>query len=150
MLRLSNGAWKSIFTILLFMLTVAYMGINARLNEMQKIISPLAMGPQVQIKEIPVPVDTSEKEAIVDYIKQVFGDDADKALLLLSCENRQLNPTITSATNDHGIFQINAYWQKIQPKFLKNPKINIEVAKQLYDENGGSFRLWSCGKRLGI
>ena len=90
------------------------------------------------------------KDSVKDYIIKVFGKDAPKAFKLLECENRSLDPNAVSKTNDYGLFQISAYWQQVQPKFLLNPYVNTLIAHQLYVENGNSFKLWSCGKMLKI
>lgn len=102
-----------------------------------------------------------EHVQIENYIKSVFGKYSDTAFQLLTdprChENGSLNP---SAENDNtkwggvgrdwGIFQINDTWQKVQPKFLLNWRINVQIAYQLFVENGHRFNLWTCGKVLGI
>ncbi len=113
--------------------------------------------PYANATEFPVVAKPlTQHDQIVNYIHEVFKEDADKAFLVLSCENHALNPNaVNTAKNipvgsrDIGVFQINEYWQKVQGKFLFNWKVNIEVAHQLYEENG-SFKLWSCGKRLGV
>lgn len=100
----------------------------------------------------------SEHQQIVEYITQVFGKDAPKAFRLLECENRSLNPLAVHDNEkwgqgigqDIGVFQINNYWQGVQNKFLKNWKVNIEIAHQLFVENDNSFKLWTCGRKLGI
>lgn len=103
-------------------------------------------------------------ETVEDYIKYVFEEDADKAFLLLKgrgdgtcAENRYLDPNALNDNTewggrgkDWGVFQINDSWQKVQSKFLLNYKVNIEIAHQLFEENGKSFKLWTCGKVYGI
>lgn len=97
------------------------------------------------------------KNLINQEIREVFGKDSDKAFRLLSCENASHNPdAVNTAGNfpkgsrDIGVFQINEHWQATQGKFLFNPSINIRIAKQLFDENGKTFHLWTCGRRLSI
>ena len=104
-----------------------------------------------------VEVKTSEQHEIAAFVREVFGQDSDRAFQLLACENAKLNPRAVNVAGNHptgsrdiGVFQINEYWQETQGKFLFNWKVNVLVAKQLFDESGGSFRLWSCGMRLGI
>jgi hypothetical protein len=104
-----------------------------------------------------VELRTVEQQEIVAYVREVFGPDTDRALRLLACENAQLNPRAVNAigntpagSRDLGLFQINEYWQQTEARFLLNWKLNVLLAKQLFDESGGSFRLWSCGQRLGI
>lgn len=100
----------------------------------------------------------TEHEQIVAYIKEVFGSDSDKAFKLLSCENHALNP---KALNDNtswggigqdlGIFQINTVWQGVSNKaFLYNWRINIDIAHDIYVRDGKQFKLWTCGRKLGI
>ena len=90
-------------------------------------------------------------------IKEVFGKHADKAFLVLSCENSSLNPNaINTAGNspagsrDVGVFQINEYWQGVNAKFLLDPSINIRIAHKIFTDNGNSFERWSCARKLGI
>jgi len=115
----------------------------------------------VSTRETPAPITVEPardpREEIRSYITEVFGEDQDKAFRLLECENPTLDPdAVNTAGNypegsrDIGVFQINEYWQQTQGKFLFNWKINVLIAKQLYDENGKSFILWTCGKSLNI
>lgn len=99
----------------------------------------------------------TEKDRITNYIHEVFGEDAPLAFKVLSCENSAMNPqavntagNVPAGSRDIGVFQINEYWQKTQGKFLFNWKINVEIAHQLFEENGKSFRLWTCGRKLNI
>jgi len=92
---------------------------------------------------------------IEQEIYSVFGDDFDLAMKLLECENPTLNPKAVNINDDKhksrdlGIFQINSYWQQIEnEKFLFNYEINIRIAKQIFDESGGTFVRWTCNKSL--
>lgn len=106
----------------------------------------------------PVPkFDDPTQKAIRKEIHNVFGEYAPKALLLLSCENPSLNPTATNVNNDEwnstdwGVFQINDHWQKIyNPAFLTDYTINIRIAYNIFVRDNYSFKLWTCGRRLGI
>lgn len=105
----------------------------------------------------PLPDQKPDTDTIDGYIQEVFGNDADKAFTLLQCENSSHNPdTVNTAGNypegsrDIGVFQINEYWQDVNPKYLFNWRINVLIAKQLYDENNHTFVMWTCGRRLGI
>jgi hypothetical protein len=125
------------------------------------VISPM---PNEQIDKIiatPTPkyhlIETTENEDIRNYIKEVFGEDQDKAFTLLSCENADLDPNIVNTagnepagSRDVGVFQINEYWQEVQYKYLLNWKINIQIAYQIFIEDGKSFKQWTCGRSLGI
>lgn len=99
----------------------------------------------------------TEHDEIVAYIKEVFGEDSDKAFKVLSCENHALNPNavntagnVPAGSRDLGIFQINEYWQRTQGKFLLNWKINVLVAHQIFTDNGNTFERWTCGRKLGV
>lgn len=115
--------------------------------------APKANASEFQYTQKPL----TEHEQIVNYIYDVFGKDADKAFMVLSCENKGLNPNAIHDNEkwgqgkgkDYGIFQINDHWQRTQGKFLLNWKVNIEIAHQLYVENG-DFHLWTCGRQFGI
>ena len=96
--------------------------------------------------------------SIEQDIKDVFGEYSDKAFLLLSCENKSLNPkahndntTWGGVGQDLGVFQINTKWQKIENEnFLYDPAINIRVAYNIFSRDGFTFKLWTCGRQLGI
>lgn len=120
------------------------------------IIAPIPAGGEFNL-EVVEEEETPEQEQIRAYIKEVFGENAGDAFKLLSCENSSLNPkAVNTAGNepvgsrDTGVFQINEYWQKVQYKFLLNWKINVQIAHQIYTENGNSFERWTCGRKLGV
>jgi len=74
-------------------------------------------------------------------------DKGDLFIKIAECENRTLDPTKQGPTNDWGIFQIHYPSHKVPIKFLKNWKVNILIAKQLFDESGtnpwiASFNCW--------
>jgi len=109
-------------------------------------------------EEATLNIDTDDKRVIADEVRAVFGTHAEDAFKVLQCENSALNPkAINTAGNypegsaDVGVFQINEYWQKVGNRnFLTDYKINIRIAWNIYSRDGYSFKLWSCGKRLGI
>lgn len=163
---------KGIFesrTSMLAILPFIFVAYLFSIEPQQTIISPLARAQEAPvITRIPTPTIiveptepqvkiTTENTHIKEYIKSVFKEDSDKAFKLLACENKSLDPDIVNTagnkpagSRDTGVFQINEYWQKVQFKFLKNYKINIEIAHQLFIENGKSFKMWTCGRKLGI
>ena len=156
---LKTSNWVLIATILLLILMAALVILPHRWKDEQ--ISMLMKGYKVYaaVPEVTPAViqETDQQKEIADYIREVFGKDADLAFQVLSCENSALRPdAVNTAGNspagsrDIGIFQINEYWQRTQGKFLFNWKVNIEIAHQLFEENGKSFKLWTCGRKLGI
>jgi len=101
------------------------------------------------------------REPITDIEKEiymVFGDEHfEKAMMIVDCENKGQNPkavnvnTDTHNSRDIGIFQINQYWQKVgNAKFLYDPAINIRIAWRIYENDGYSFKQWTCGKKYKI
>lgn len=158
---LKGSTWISIFLILAILLileTPIYLS-----AEYQKKIDQTDKSVRVLSATYETPVASesatpTEREEIENYIVEVFGrNDAEKAFAVIKCENSSLNPkAVNTAGNfpvgskDVGVFQINEHWQRTQAKFLFNWKINVEIAHQLFEENGKSFKLWSCGRRLGI
>lgn len=110
-----------------------------------------------------------EQRLVVKEIYEVFGQHADKAMLLLlgrgsnTCrENPRLDPAAVNrnwvegkpgvySSSDWGIFQINDHWQGVtNTKFLTDYKINIRMAWRIFENNGYSFGVWTCGKYWGI
>ena len=133
------------------------------------IVSPVATVSVETREEIPTPTPTSEQEKIEKEIKEVFGEHAEKAFLLLkgkgpgTCrENYELNPKAVNrnwvkgksgvySSSDYGVFQINDKWQGVtNTRFLFDYKINIRMAWRIYEDSGHSFGLWTCGKAYGI
>ena len=125
---------------------------SAPTNKITELVSPVP-SPTIQS----VVVGEQEQPDVAEEIRRVFGKHSDKAFQLLSCENAHLNPdAVNTAGNypagsrDIGVFQVNEYWQGVHAKFLFNYKTNIQIAHQIFEESDNSFKMWSCGKRLGI
>lgn len=156
--------YKEVTCIMLFLLPVIYFGHMAVGQKKGNFVSPLPVEAStiIQITPTPTTIPTPTRlvephNAITEEITQVFGTDSPKAFKLLSCENSSLSTTaVNTAGNfpigsrDIGVFQINEYWQKVNAKFLFNPDINIRIAYQIYKDDGDSFKLWTCGRRLGL
>jgi len=126
--------------------------------------------PKVEAKEVtPTPTPTiavtkpviEGREQIIQEIINVFGEDSDKAFLLLMgksgsdcAENRMLNPRAVNRNTDwggvgadRGIFQINnVYHPSVSDECAFDFKCNIAYAKRMFDNDHGSFIRWSCGK----
>ena len=151
--QLSKFIWKfkqPLYKIAIFILVT---------NSLLGVLTNVVYAPKPTYAEYVKP--TTEHEKIVNEIIRVFGPDSPKAFQLLTdpkChENQYLNP---NAVNDNttwggvgrdiGVFQISTVYQRVQEKFLYNYIINIQIAHDLYVENGNHFNLWTCGKVLGI
>jgi hypothetical protein len=152
--------WKLYISLAIILGVSAYVIALGTIQFTKQLFNITAHAPTVARAETvePTPTPTlTEREQIEAYIREVFGEHADKAFQVLKCENGSLNPKAVNTAGNHpagsrdiGVFQINEYWQKTQGKFLFNWKINVEIAHQLYTENGNSFRLWTCGRNLGL
>jgi hypothetical protein len=156
-----HTTWKDILYIFVFLTIVLGLIKNTHIPSPQ-LIRPIP----VQAEEIipsptvtPTPIAVPDgREAIVAYIREVFGEHSDKALLLLTCENSELNPEAVNGFGnspegslDIGLFQINNYWQGVSNQaFLRDYKINTLIAWNIYSRDGYSFKLWTCGRKLGI
>lgn len=121
----------------------------------RELISPIVEAKEV--KTTPTPTPTEAPHPIKDKIREVFGRHADKAFKLLECENSTLNPQAVNTygntpagSRDIGVFQINEYWQGVNAKFLLDPDLNVRIAWRIYTDSDYTFRMWTCGKRLGI
>ena len=120
-------------------------------------ISPTLPSPTPTVTPTPTP-EITEQDKIRAYIIEVFGTHSAKAFRLLSCENSTLDPRKTntygntpSTSTDWGVFMINDHWQGVTNKaFLTDYKINIQMAWNIYSRDGYTFKLWTCGRKLGI
>ena len=73
---------------------------------------------------------------IEDKIRARFGQEADVALRVAFCES-SMNPRAKNSTSSaRGLFQIMQSWHRINEKWLFNEDVNIEVAYQLWTEQG--------------
>lgn len=107
----------------------------------QKTLSPLA---DTEVKSLPT-VDISGAEEIKLEIDRVFGLQGENAKRVAYCESR-FNPNAKNPiTADYGVFQINTRYHPIDPKFLYDSKINIGIAKYIYDKEG--WQPWSSTRR---
>ena len=143
-------------------------------GSIQKNDKKIQIPPKVEAQEVtptptitPIPTATpilSEKELIIQEIINVFGEDADKAFLLLmgkdnkSCaENRMLDPkavndntTWGGVGQDVGVFQISNYWHPFTTEQLQDWKFNISYAYRMYLNDNKTFVRWTAGRCLGI
>ena len=152
-------------TVLLFIMILTFtvgMKWQSKTNQIESLTVKLAKAQEESAKVDVVYVEPSDVDS---YIKYIFGKDYNKAMLLLKgdgskgacAENRELNPNAKNDNTewggrgiDWGVFQINDSWQGVKSKWLLNWKVNVQIAHQLYVENGNSFKLWTCGKVYGI
>lgn len=163
---LKDKSWVSINVVCMILLPVIYFGNQTAQAEAKGRAgythSPIAEVPYSFSENHPyvkfATVDTPQKREIIAYVKEVFGDHADKAFAVLGCENSALNPKVVNTAGntpvgsaDVGLFQINDYWQKVGNRaFLTDYKINTQIAWNIYQANGYSFERWTCGRKLNL
>ena len=154
------------------LLAILFCVVDAQLAKNQKVEAKA----ETQATEAPKPTEApkiaevkeapkTQKEEIEAYIREVFGKDADKALLLLkgkgegSCaENRNLDPNAVNDNTwwggkgkDWGLFQINdRYHPVFKLNLHKDWKANVDYAYKMFKNDGYSFKRWTCGKAYKI
>lgn len=168
-MKLNNKAQNNIIWFIAFV--SVFIPAMAYLNHWynsEEIIVSASYTPSITLTPSPTEQKVKEFEVVGNeyirlMIKEVFKEDYDKAMLLLTgngkCggENGNLNPkAVNTAGNtpkgsrDIGVFQINEYWQDVNAKFLFDPEINIRIAHKIYRDSGNTFKMWSGGKCQGI
>jgi hypothetical protein len=95
----------------------------------------------------------TEKDRIKDYIRLVFGVDAEKAIIMIgTCENGSFDPKAINwnknATWDAGIFQVNEIHGYTMQQ-MQDWKQNIDAAYKIYQDAGYTFRPWTCATVIG-
>jgi hypothetical protein len=102
-------------------------------------------------KEVPVEIPVPRlPENVEEYVRAVFGKEANNALKVFRCESglkASAKGTNKNGSTDVGIAQINSV-HGIREKWLKNYKINILVAHQLWEEQG--WGPWVCSRKMGV
>jgi hypothetical protein len=94
----------------------------------------------------------TEKEKILNYIVEVFGEDSADAITIINkCENHAFDPKATNwnsnGTWDTGIFQINQIHGYTMDEMQDWHK-NIDAAKKIFDNRG--WTAWSCSYVVGV
>lgn len=159
--RRTNGryakSWERFIPVLIliaFLLTGAYFWLQGDSQE------PLFIQPE-QVRAIepqmaslgtlpePTPAGT-EKQQIMHYIVEKFGERANDAIAMLStCENHKLDPKAvnrgnTNGTCDVGVFQINTTCDSPEYYKLMDWKYNIDRAYEKYSSKKNTFYYWTC------
>lgn len=124
---------------------------DVTLGGLAKIATESATSTPAPITPEPEP-SLSDKQEVMSYILEVFGDDADRAIWIAKCESGlrkdAINPNNPNGTTDYGVFQINSvHLKKRGDKFTNDWRENVRVAKKIFDEQG--FRPWVCATAIG-
>lgn len=100
----------------------------------------------------PTPEPLTEKQQILAYIVEKFGDDAADAIVVIrKCENSSFNPRAVNHNRngsvDRGIFQLNSqYWGGEE---LFDWKTNVDVAHKVFTRAGKKWTPWTCAHVVG-
>lgn len=113
--------------------------------------------PRDVIREVEVDrIFTTEKQQIMAYLVQVFGDRADDAITMINtCENSSFSSQTINKGNNNGTWDVGVMQINVDPKNteevekLKGYKYNIDRAYLKYKAHKNTFYLWSCGDRAG-
>jgi hypothetical protein len=138
-------------------LPIAVMGVGisilagAVIHASQNKVGSSWVYPRVSYIRVEVPVEViKQPETIDEMIEFVFGDQADEAKRIAMCEST-MNPNATHVNTggsiDAGLMQINSV-HGVPVRYLKNPMINLLIAKQIYDAQG--WNPWTCQRKAGL
>lgn len=100
----------------------------------------------------------SEKQEVIEYIVEVFGEESPEMLAIIRlCENSKFDQeaqnTNSNGTKDKGVAQINSvHISGVEFESCKgaydNWRSNINCAKDIKDKYG--FSAWSCSSVIGV
>jgi len=132
--------------ILAIMITTAVVGYDVAHASVDEPIS-------TQVVEVPTP--TPIPTDIVGYTRFKFGEDADKALKVLKCENRNLDPEAVNDNRkwggvgvDRGYWQINNHYHPITDECAKDVVCSTDYSYRMYLNDNKTFVRWTCGRSL--
>jgi len=96
---------------------------------------------------------TTQRQEIENYVREVFGDDAERGLRMLEeCENRTLGVDRinwnSNGTWDFGLWQINQVHGYTREQ-LADYKFNTDVAYKIFVNAGYSYSAWTCAETAG-
>jgi len=116
-------------------------------SQVPMLLSPLGSS-VIHAQEAPRPTpQPTERELVTAEITRVFG--ASSVMHKVAFCESGLNPRAKNKNSSAtGIFQIMASVHGVSPRFLTDYKVNIAIAKKLYDEQGtnpwnASINCWS-------
>lgn len=144
-------------TILLGIISMGFGQLSTMLETWNKVSEAKAYVEPVVVVSPKYP-EMTEKQQIMSYIVEVFGDDADKLIIMVStCENSEFNQEATNwnsnGTFDKGVTQINSIHISgkefpVCKEAHNSWKANIDCAKAIKDKYG--FKAWSCSHKINI
>lgn len=144
----------TVIAFIIFMIAGSQM--NAQIAEAQE-LEGWTILQTVRPTPTPVKEEVVLPPGVVEIIKFNFKDLGEKvvneALLVARCESElrpdAINDKNRNKTRDDGTFQVNSI-HGVPVKFLHNPKVNVAIARQLYDEWKGWEPWRSSNKCHGL
>jgi hypothetical protein len=142
---------RDVFKVLAvsMLVALAFAWVKRSMDVSAEMVHPQPYSVIVVEKEVPVEVVRLPDE-VEEFVRAVFGKEADNALKVFRCESGLRAQAYNKNTNgsiDVGVAQINSV-HGVPKRYLENYKINILVAKQIYDASG--WNPWVCAKKVGI
>lgn len=120
---------------LLFLLVMVILGYVTRSKEL---IWPISRG-QVQYIDKAYAVEVEKyviPETVEQKIRATFKEDPETAVKVAKCESGLRPDAKNPNSSARGVFQIMQSWHRINEKWLLNEDVNIQVAYQLWQEQG--------------
>lgn len=110
----------------------------------EQYINPLSEK-EIMVVEVPTEIIKHElPESVEDIICSVFTENCEEAVKVAKCESG-LNPRAQNRVSSaRGLFQVLSYTHGVREDWLFDPMINTLVAKQLYDNRGGTWGAWEA------
>ena len=167
MKRTSNGKYakqsailkeKMIAPVLLILTTAFTWGVSLSpqiyaYTEPVEIVETLVAPTPEPTPEVvePTPEPKTQRQEIIEYIVEVFEEDAPNAFNVLYCENKGLRADAvnwnSNDTWDAGIFQINQVHGYTMEE-MKDYRKNVDAAYKIFLGRGWSS--WACSERVDI
>jgi len=121
--------------------------INVLFTIIMLAIRPTAATPYEMVAAQPVEWSRVELERLV---VDMFPENPRLALRIVECESK-FDPSAVSATDDHGLWQINRVHMRpggvahgVDDR-IYDPVVNTQVARAVFDQAGG-FSPWTCAR----
>lgn len=98
------------------------------------------------------PAPTTQRQEIENYVREVFGDDWERAFAIIECESSWNPKAVNDNTEwggvgrDRGIFQINSHFHPLTDEQAFDYKQNIDYAHRMFVNDGRTFIRWTCGR----
>ncbi len=153
---LSRGVWPFAFIYIIFVGFLNFKGawmwktgqvkidnlISPRVEASDNI--PVFPTAAPKLTSTPTPTPAPLSISVEEEIRWAFKDKGERviqeAIKVARCESglkeTAYNGRNTDGSNDSGVFQVNSKAHGVPQKFLFNKKVNIAIARQLYDEQG--------------